>query len=186
MAPCRGKEKQAISLGPRVAEEENVFGVCHTSASFIDAFAHGTDLSGKETICHLLATSHSAEASSSEPLPTSGPESPVPSARRASGRRRKTSRRPPQLRAPSNGFRPARPRPRPRDTYAPPTGVHVTRDPTRPPPPPAAWIAAGAAIVPPREDSGRPALARRRRLAAATGDTPSRRPPPSGGGGVRL
>ena len=28
MAPCRGKEKeeQAISLGPRVAEEENVFG----------------------------------------------------------------------------------------------------------------------------------------------------------------
>ena len=53
MAPCRGKEKQAISLGPRVAEEENVFGVCHTSASFIDAFAHGTDLSGKETICHV-------------------------------------------------------------------------------------------------------------------------------------
>ena len=53
MAPCRGKEKQAMGLGPRGAEEENVFGVCHTSASFIDTFAHGTDLSGKETICRV-------------------------------------------------------------------------------------------------------------------------------------
>ena len=54
MAPCRGKEKeeQAISLGPRVAEEENVFGVCHTFASF-DTFVHVTDLSGKETICRV-------------------------------------------------------------------------------------------------------------------------------------
>uniref|UniRef100_A0A8C0E630 Small ribosomal subunit protein uS11 n=1 Tax=Balaenoptera musculus TaxID=9771 RepID=A0A8C0E630_BALMU len=55
MAPRKGKEKkeeQVISLGPQVAEGENVFGVCHIFASFNDTFVHVTDLSGKETICH--------------------------------------------------------------------------------------------------------------------------------------
>lgn len=50
MAPRRGKEKkeeQVISLGPQVAEGENVFGVCHIFASFNDTFVHVTDLSGK-------------------------------------------------------------------------------------------------------------------------------------------
>ncbi|XP_044082365.1 40S ribosomal protein S14-like [Neovison vison] len=54
MAPRKGKEKkeeQVISLGPQVAEGENVFGVCHIFASFNDTFVHVTDLSGKETIC---------------------------------------------------------------------------------------------------------------------------------------
>lgn len=50
MAPRKGKEKkeeQVISLGPQVAEGENVFGVCHIFASFNDTFVHVTDLSGK-------------------------------------------------------------------------------------------------------------------------------------------
>ncbi|KFP09164.1 40S ribosomal protein S14 [Egretta garzetta] len=49
MAPRKGKEKkeeQVISLGPQVAEGENVFGVCHIFASFNDTFVHVTDLSG--------------------------------------------------------------------------------------------------------------------------------------------
>ncbi|XP_050004269.1 40S ribosomal protein S14-like [Alexandromys fortis] len=53
---ARGKEKkeeQVISLGPQVAEGENVFGVCHIFASFNDTFVHVTDLSGKETICRV-------------------------------------------------------------------------------------------------------------------------------------
>uniref|UniRef100_A0A8C3WVG8 Small ribosomal subunit protein uS11 n=1 Tax=Catagonus wagneri TaxID=51154 RepID=A0A8C3WVG8_9CETA len=56
MAPRRRKEKkeeQVISLGPQVAEGENVFGVCHTFSSSNDTFVHVTDLSGKETICHV-------------------------------------------------------------------------------------------------------------------------------------
>ncbi|OBS64096.1 hypothetical protein A6R68_07364 [Neotoma lepida] len=56
MAPRKWKEKkeeQVISLGPQVAEGENVFGVCHIFASFIDTFVHVTDLSGKETICQV-------------------------------------------------------------------------------------------------------------------------------------
>ncbi|KFW66122.1 40S ribosomal protein S14 [Pygoscelis adeliae] len=51
MAPRKGKEKkeeQVISLGPQVAEGENVFGVCHIFASFNDTFVHVTDLSGKK------------------------------------------------------------------------------------------------------------------------------------------
>lgn len=55
-APRKGKEKkeeQVISLGPQVAEGENVFGVCHIFASFNDTFVHVTDLSGKETICRV-------------------------------------------------------------------------------------------------------------------------------------
>lgn len=50
MAPRKGKEKkeeQVISLGPQVAEGENVFGVYHIFASFNDTFVHVTDLSGK-------------------------------------------------------------------------------------------------------------------------------------------
>ena len=38
MAPHKGKEKkeeQVISLGPQVAEGENVFGACHIFASFL-------------------------------------------------------------------------------------------------------------------------------------------------------
>ncbi|XP_049633790.1 40S ribosomal protein S14-like [Suncus etruscus] len=56
MAPRKGKEKKAeqvISLGPQVAEGENVFGVCHIFASCNDTFVHVTDLSGKETICRV-------------------------------------------------------------------------------------------------------------------------------------
>lgn len=56
MAPRKGKEKkeeQVISLGPQVAEGENVFGVCHIFASFNDTFVHATDVSGKDTICHV-------------------------------------------------------------------------------------------------------------------------------------
>ncbi|RXM95080.1 40S ribosomal protein S14 [Acipenser ruthenus] len=56
MAPRKGKEKkeeQVISLGPQVAEGENVFGTCHIFASFNDTFVHVTDLSGKETICRV-------------------------------------------------------------------------------------------------------------------------------------
>uniref|UniRef100_A0A2K5DV01 Small ribosomal subunit protein uS11 n=1 Tax=Aotus nancymaae TaxID=37293 RepID=A0A2K5DV01_AOTNA len=47
------KEEQVISLGPQVAEGENVFGVCHIFASFNDTFVHVTDLSSKETICRV-------------------------------------------------------------------------------------------------------------------------------------
>ncbi|KFZ46937.1 40S ribosomal protein S14 [Antrostomus carolinensis] len=56
MAPRKGKEKkeeQVISLGPQVAEGENVFGVCHIFASFNDTFVHVTDLSGKKDEHHL-------------------------------------------------------------------------------------------------------------------------------------
>ncbi|XP_068949989.1 small ribosomal subunit protein uS11-like [Petaurus breviceps papuanus] len=56
MAPHKGKEKKAeqvISLGPQVAEGENMFGVCHTFASFNDTFVYVTDLSGIETICRM-------------------------------------------------------------------------------------------------------------------------------------
>ena len=54
--PRKGKEKKeekVISLGPQVAEGENVFGVCHIFASFNDTFVRVTDLSGKETICRV-------------------------------------------------------------------------------------------------------------------------------------
>lgn len=42
-----------VSLGPQVAEGENVFGVCHIFASFNDTFVHVTDLSGRETIVRV-------------------------------------------------------------------------------------------------------------------------------------
>merc|ERR1712188_337228 len=56
MAPRKGKaqkEEQVISLGPQVAEGENVFGVAHIFASFNDTFIHVTDLSGRETIARV-------------------------------------------------------------------------------------------------------------------------------------
>lgn len=56
MAPRKRKEKkeeQVISLGPQVAEGENVFGVCNIFASFNYTFIHVTDLSVKETICQV-------------------------------------------------------------------------------------------------------------------------------------
>ena len=57
MALRKGKEKKAaqvINFSPQEAEGENVFGVCHIVASFNKAFVHDTDLSGKETICHVI------------------------------------------------------------------------------------------------------------------------------------
>merc|ERR1711962_1693447 len=56
MAPRKGKtqkEEQVISLGPQVADGENVFGVAHIFASFNDTFVLVTDLSGKETIARV-------------------------------------------------------------------------------------------------------------------------------------
>ncbi|KAK1175016.1 hypothetical protein AOXY_G2643, partial [Acipenser oxyrinchus oxyrinchus] len=56
MTPRKGKEKkeeQVISLGPQVAEGENVFRTCHIFTSFNDTFVRVTDLSGKETICRV-------------------------------------------------------------------------------------------------------------------------------------
>lgn len=53
-ALCKGKEtkeEQVISLGPQVAEGENVFDVYYIFASFNDAFVHVTYLSGNKTIC---------------------------------------------------------------------------------------------------------------------------------------
>lgn len=41
------KEEVQITLGPQVAEGEDVFGVAHIFASFNDTFVHVTDLSGK-------------------------------------------------------------------------------------------------------------------------------------------
>merc|ERR1712113_30348 len=56
MAPRKGKvEKveEVVTLGPKVAEGENVFGVAHIYASFNDTFIHITDLSGKETMVRV-------------------------------------------------------------------------------------------------------------------------------------
>merc|ERR1712080_659436 len=51
-APTRAPQEN-ISLGPQVADGENVFGVAHIFASFNDTFVHVTDLSGKETISRV-------------------------------------------------------------------------------------------------------------------------------------
>lgn len=53
MAPRKGKTEkveEVVTLGPKVAEGENVFGVAHIYASFNDTFIHVTDLSGKVMI----------------------------------------------------------------------------------------------------------------------------------------
>merc|ERR1712169_113387 len=47
------KEEEVIRLGPQVADNETVFGVCHLYASSNDTFVHITDLSGKETIVRI-------------------------------------------------------------------------------------------------------------------------------------
>ena len=50
MPPRKGKTEkveEVVTLGPKVAEGENVFGVAHIYASFNDTFIHITDLSGK-------------------------------------------------------------------------------------------------------------------------------------------
>lgn len=56
MAPRKGKTEkveEVVTLGPKVAEGENVFGVAHIYASFNDTFIHVTDLSGKVIILFL-------------------------------------------------------------------------------------------------------------------------------------
>lgn len=49
MGPRKQKtvKEELVTLGPQVAEGENVFGVAHIFASFNDTFVHVTDLSGK-------------------------------------------------------------------------------------------------------------------------------------------
>ena len=50
------KEKvveEVTTLGPKVKEGENVFGVAHIFASFNDTFIHVTDLSGRETLSRV-------------------------------------------------------------------------------------------------------------------------------------
>ncbi|EMP31544.1 40S ribosomal protein S14 [Chelonia mydas] len=57
MAPHKGKEKkeeQVISLGPQVAEGENVFGIYHIFTSFNDTCVPVANLSGKEPICRVI------------------------------------------------------------------------------------------------------------------------------------
>ncbi|KAG5190428.1 ribosomal protein S11 [Tribonema minus] len=53
MADPAPAEEKAATLGPKVAEGENVFGVAHIFASFNDTFVHVTDLSGRETLCRI-------------------------------------------------------------------------------------------------------------------------------------
>ncbi|XP_054989308.1 40S ribosomal protein S14-like [Sorex araneus] len=72
MGPRKGKEKkeeQVISLGPQVAEGENVSGVCHIFASFIFFFVHVTDLSGKKTICRVTADEMKVKVDRDESFP---------------------------------------------------------------------------------------------------------------------
>jgi small subunit ribosomal protein S14e len=56
MAPRKTKVKEEqpqVTLGPQVAEGEDVFAVAHIFASFNDTFVHVTDLSGRETIARV-------------------------------------------------------------------------------------------------------------------------------------
>ena len=45
--------KEVTTLGPKVAEGEQVFAVAHIFASFNDTFVHVTDLSGRETLVRV-------------------------------------------------------------------------------------------------------------------------------------
>lgn len=45
--------EEVTTLGPKVADGEDVFGVAHLFASFNDTFVHVTDLSGRETIVRV-------------------------------------------------------------------------------------------------------------------------------------
>lgn len=47
------KVEEIVSLGPKVTEGEEVFGVCHIFASFNDTFVHVTDVTGAETIVRV-------------------------------------------------------------------------------------------------------------------------------------
>ena len=49
---ARGRKRRK-NRSSASAEGENIFGVCHIFASFNNTFVHVTDLSGKETICHI-------------------------------------------------------------------------------------------------------------------------------------
>lgn len=54
MAPKKIRQpEQTATLGPQVADGENVFGVAHIYASFNDTFIHVTDLSGRETLVRV-------------------------------------------------------------------------------------------------------------------------------------
>ena len=62
MAPRKNKTEkveEVVTLGPKVADGENVFGVAHVYASFNDTFIHVTDLSGKVHRSNVLKTSSS-------------------------------------------------------------------------------------------------------------------------------
>mmetsp|Transcript_33290 Transcript_33290/g.43905 ORF Transcript_33290/g.43905 Transcript_33290/m.43905 type:complete len:152 (+) Transcript_33290:93-548(+) len=52
---AKGTEKvvEVTTLGPKVNEGEDVFGVAHIFASFNDTFVHITDLSGRETMVRV-------------------------------------------------------------------------------------------------------------------------------------
>merc|ERR1739845_299450 len=45
--------KENVTLGHKISEGEDVFGVVHIFASFNDTFLHITDLSGKETLVRV-------------------------------------------------------------------------------------------------------------------------------------
>ena len=47
------KVEEVTTLGPKVSEGEDVFGVAHIFASFNDTFVHVTDLSGRETMVRV-------------------------------------------------------------------------------------------------------------------------------------
>merc|ERR1711907_158709 len=56
MAPRKGKTEkveEVVTLGPKVAEGELVFGVAHIYASYNDTFVHVTDLTGRETMVRV-------------------------------------------------------------------------------------------------------------------------------------
>lgn len=54
MAPKKIRQfQETATLGPQVADGENVFGVAHIFASFNDTFIHVTDLSGRETLTRV-------------------------------------------------------------------------------------------------------------------------------------
>uniref|UniRef100_A0A8D0B673 Ribosomal protein S14 n=1 Tax=Salvator merianae TaxID=96440 RepID=A0A8D0B673_SALMN len=85
MAPYKeNKEEQVISLGPQVAEGENVFGVCHIFASFNDTFVHAMDLSGKEIIPRVTGGMKvKADRDESSPYAELGITTPGPGAQSA-------------------------------------------------------------------------------------------------------
>lgn len=54
MAPKKTRQPQeTATLGPQVADGENVFGVAHIFANFNNTFIHVTDISGRETLVRV-------------------------------------------------------------------------------------------------------------------------------------